>query len=159
MEADTCLNSRWRNTLGPINFLILDAISLMQDEIQVDTVCTSRWYALWARYTCGSSSARRNTGYTRTERDAVFPNAPVRSRWHGTCNLGATKKKNISLSFSSKNLQVPLISRSMTRDRYFKVRSNLKVVFDTDVPDDVKSSDRLWKVRPLLERVRKGSMS
>jgi len=46
----------------------------------------------------------------------------------------------------------------MTRDRYFKIRSSLKVVIDTDVSDDVKKDDSLWKVRPIIERVRAGSL-
>jgi len=29
----------------------------------------------------------------------------------------------------------------MTRDRYFKIRSSLKVVVDTDVSDDAKKQD------------------
>jgi hypothetical protein len=46
----------------------------------------------------------------------------------------------------------------MVRDRYFKLRSSLKVVVDNDVSDDARKSDRFWKVRPLVERVRQGCL-
>lgn len=57
-----------------------------------------------------------------------------------------------------KSLRVPIIADAMNRDRYFKIRNNLKVVVDLDVPDDQKKTDRLWKVRPLLEQVRQGCL-
>jgi len=56
-------------------------------------------------------------------------------------------------------LQIPLVCGTMTRDRYFKIRSSLKVVVDTDVSDDVKKDDSLWKVRPLLDRIRTGCLN
>ena len=43
-------------------------------------------------------------------------------------------------------LQIPLLCSTMTRDRYFKICSLLKVVVNTDVSDDVKKQDGLWKV-------------
>lgn len=58
----------------------------------------------------------------------------------------------------NKSLQVPAIATTMNRDRYFKIRNNLKVVVDLDVPDDQKKTDRLWKVRPLLDQVRQGCL-
>jgi len=45
-----------------------------------------------------------------------------------------------------RGLQIPLVCGTMTCDRYFKIRSSLKVVVDTDVSDDVKKQDGLWKV-------------
>ena len=56
-------------------------------------------------------------------------------------------------------LQIPLVCGTMTRDSYFKIRSSLKVVVDTDVSDDVKKDDSLWKVRPLLDRIRTGCLN
>ncbi|KAE8299065.1 hypothetical protein D5F01_LYC01451 [Larimichthys crocea] len=43
----------------------------------------------------------------------------------------------------------------MRRDRFFNLRSHLKVVIDDHVPEDRKS-DKFWKVRPFMNRVLKG---
>ncbi|XP_064473141.1 piggyBac transposable element-derived protein 2-like [Ornithodoros turicata] len=50
--------------------------------------------------------------------------------------------------------RVPVIADMMSRDRFFTLRSNLKVVNDLDVPDDVKKSDRLWKIKPVINSIR-----
>jgi len=42
-----------------------------------------------------------------------------------------------------KAFSLPLVAECMTRDRYFRIRSSLKVVVDTDVSDDTKKIDRL----------------
>jgi len=57
-----------------------------------------------------------------------------------------------------RSLQLPLVCEAMTRDRYFRIRSSLKVVVDVDVSDDAKKADRLWKVRPLVDRIRSGCL-
>lgn len=43
-----------------------------------------------------------------------------------------------------------------TRDRYFLLRNSLKFVFDNDISEDERKDDRLWKVRPLINRVLEG---
>ena len=60
--------------------------------------------------------------------------------------------------FWQRSLQLPLVCEAMTRDRYFRIRSSLKVVVDVDVSDDAKKADRLWKVRPLMDRIRSGCL-
>ncbi len=40
--------------------------------------------------------------------------------------------------------KVPVIADSMIRDRFYKIRSLLKVVNDLDVPQDEKKKDPLW---------------
>lgn len=54
--------------------------------------------------------------------------------------------------------RVPIIADNITRDRFFKLRSRLKVVDDNKVSAEIKSLDRFWKVRPLLDRVQRGCL-
>ena len=55
--------------------------------------------------------------------------------------------------------KVSSIASAMTRDRYFQIRSNLKVVIDADVPENERKADKLFKIRPLIDRIRKGCTS
>nr|CAI5835340.1 unnamed protein product [Callosobruchus analis] len=54
----------------------------------------------------------------------------------------------------AKTTKVSSIAGSMTRDRYFQIRCNLKVVIDADVPENERKVDKLFKIRPLIERRR-----
>ena len=56
------------------------------------------------------------------------------------------------------SLKIPAIADVMSRRRYFKIRSHLKVVYDADVSDDTRRQDKLWKVRPVLDRVRQACL-
>ena len=56
--------------------------------------------------------------------------------------------------FWQKSLRISAVADVISRTRYFQIRSNLKVVIDLDVPDEMKAVDRLWKVRPIMDRVR-----
>lgn len=58
--------------------------------------------------------------------------------------------------FWQKGLAIPVLTDSMTRDRFFKIRSSLKAVVDIDISDEEKKVDRLWKVRPVINSVRSG---
>lgn len=55
-----------------------------------------------------------------------------------------------------KNTRVPIIANSMTRDRFFQLRSRLKVVNDLLVTPKDKEDNRLWRIRPLTEKVLEG---
>ncbi|XP_050296322.1 piggyBac transposable element-derived protein 3-like [Anthonomus grandis grandis] len=60
--------------------------------------------------------------------------------------------------FWAKTTRVDSIAKHMTRDRFFSIRSHLKVVIDNDVLANDRQKDRLWKVRPITERVRQGCL-
>lgn len=53
------------------------------------------------------------------------------------------------------NFRVPLIATAMTRDRFFTLRNNLHLVNNFDITKEQRDSDRLWKVRPLIDRFRR----
>lgn len=90
---------------------------------------------------------------------------------HNGVNLNLTTlefKKFVGITFMMLCLQLPqikmyfskeygnmTIKNAMTRSRFFSIRNSLKVVYDDEVTTQNKT-DRLWKVRPLLERVRNG---
>ncbi|CAK1600726.1 unnamed protein product [Parnassius mnemosyne] len=52
--------------------------------------------------------------------------------------------------------RVPLVADCMPRNIYFLLRTALKIVFDRDVSQEHRNQDKLWKVRPLIERVLQG---
>ncbi|RVE52017.1 hypothetical protein evm_003295 [Chilo suppressalis] len=51
---------------------------------------------------------------------------------------------------------LPLITEAMTRDRFFLLRNSLKLVYDNDIATEMREIDKLWKVRPLLDKIIKG---
>ncbi|XP_049453042.1 piggyBac transposable element-derived protein 3 [Epinephelus fuscoguttatus] len=59
----------------------------------------------------------------------------------------------------SKALRFTAITDRFTRDRFFRLRRSLKVLIDDDVPEDLRESDKFWKVRPFLDRILQGCRS
>lgn len=55
----------------------------------------------------------------------------------------------------SKQYGIQIVKDAMTRDRFFNIRSSLKVVFDSDVSDQEKVN-KIWKVAPLFDAVLRG---
>ncbi|RXN11622.1 piggyBac transposable element-derived 3-like protein [Labeo rohita] len=49
----------------------------------------------------------------------------------------------------SKALKTTAITDKFTRARFFKLRGAIKVVIDHDVPEDLRMSDKFWKMIPL----------
>lgn len=58
----------------------------------------------------------------------------------------------------SKKWKVPLISSAMARPRFYAIRTNLKVVYDPEITAEMRQTDKLWKVRPILEWIRQGCL-
>lgn len=54
--------------------------------------------------------------------------------------------------------RVPVISDNMSRTRFFTLRTSLKVVFDETITENERKKDRLWKLRPLIDRIRNGCL-
>lgn len=59
--------------------------------------------------------------------------------------------------FWTKTTRVQSIAKSTRRDKYFSI-SLLKLVVDNDIPENVRTYDKFWKVRPILQRVRQGCL-
>ena len=45
--------------------------------------------------------------------------------------------------------------KCLDRNTFFKIRRNIKCVWDSDIDANSRSRDPLWKVRPIMEKVRK----
>ncbi|XP_067930776.1 piggyBac transposable element-derived protein 3-like [Watersipora subatra] len=67
--------------------------------------------------------------------------------------MGCINMKRLRMYWSKKT-RVPIIANSMSRTRFFKIRNNLKVVYNFSVNEHEKKADRLWKVRPFVEQIR-----
>lgn len=50
----------------------------------------------------------------------------------------------------------PIITEAMSRNRFIKIRHSLKLVYDLDITPRMRQNDKLWKVRPMLDRVLQG---
>ncbi|KAG5867433.1 hypothetical protein JTB14_010009, partial [Gonioctena quinquepunctata] len=57
----------------------------------------------------------------------------------------------------ARNTRVPIISDNISRSRYFQIRSRLKLVEDQKISKEERNLDKFWKIRPMLDTVRKGS--
>lgn len=55
-----------------------------------------------------------------------------------------------------KKYRVAPIADNMPRDRFFQLRNSLKFVYDDDVSREERTKDKLWKVRPLIDKIVKG---
>lgn len=49
-----------------------------------------------------------------------------------------------------------LVANAITRDRYFQLRNNIKVVDDQLITPSMKAVDRFWKIRPLVSTIEHG---
>ncbi|XP_037514183.1 piggyBac transposable element-derived protein 3 isoform X1 [Rhipicephalus sanguineus] len=54
----------------------------------------------------------------------------------------------------ARQTRVAAIADVITRDRFFLLRRNIKVVNDLHISDAEKKADRLWRLRPFIEMIR-----
>lgn len=90
---------------------------------------------------------------------------------HGRC-LNLTKDElyiYIGITFIMSSLNYPClrmywenrwrvakIADHMSRNRFTQLRNSIKIVYDDGIPQFEREKDKLWKVRPLIEQIRKG---
>ena len=58
------------------------------------------------------------------------------------------------LNVLAQKTRIEIMADAMSRDRYFLLRNNLKVVNESSVPQQSRTSDRLWKLRLLLDKIK-----
>lgn len=58
--------------------------------------------------------------------------------------------------FWRSDTRVPIVSDNLSRNRFFALRTRLKIVDDDSVSNEAKALDRFWKVRPMLDSIQKG---
>lgn len=69
--------------------------------------------------------------------------------------MGVMKIPQARMYWAKRTSVVPLICENMKRDRFFELRNYLHFV---DENSNVDKQDKLWKVRPLLDTVRKACL-
>ena len=75
-------------------------------------------------------------------------------KFFGICFYTSVFKYPWLRMYWSQKYRLPLVADPLTRGKFFDIRANLKIVDDNRVSEDQKRSDRLWKVRPLLDAIR-----
>lgn len=79
-------------------------------------------------------------------------------KFFGICMLMSCLQYPIIRMYWDRRWKVPAIANNMSRNRFFTIRTSLKVVVDGDISEDARKMDRLWKIRPLIEKVRLGCL-
>ncbi|XP_059377154.1 piggyBac transposable element-derived protein 3 [Carassius carassius] len=77
----------------------------------------------------------------------------------GACILMSCIRYPTIRMYWSRALKITAITDKFTCARFFKLRGAIKVVIDHDVPEDLRMSDKFWKVRPFLDRILQGCLS
>ncbi|KAF0299728.1 PiggyBac transposable element-derived protein 3 [Amphibalanus amphitrite] len=75
-------------------------------------------------------------------------------KFFGTCFYTSVIKFPWLRMYWSEKYRLPVVADQMSRNKFFNIRANLKVVDDNRVSEDHKQNDRLWKIRPLLDAIR-----
>ncbi|XP_055082645.1 piggyBac transposable element-derived protein 3 [Periophthalmus magnuspinnatus] len=102
---------------------------------------------------CSNATSLAKSGVPlNTSTDEIY-------HYFGACILMSCVPYPEIRMYWSKVLRFPAITEKFTRDRFFRLRSSLKVLIDDDVPEDLKTCDQFWKVRPFLNRILQGCKS
>lgn len=56
----------------------------------------------------------------------------------------------------SKRWLIPIAADNLSRNRFQQLRNSLKFVFDDNITPEEKAKDKLFKMRPLIDHVKKG---
>ncbi|XP_043217168.1 piggyBac transposable element-derived protein 3-like [Amphibalanus amphitrite] len=75
-------------------------------------------------------------------------------KFFGICFYTSVIKFPWLRMYWSEKYRLPVVADQMSRNKFFNIRANLKVVDDNRVSEDHKQNDRLWKIRPLLDAIR-----
>ena len=124
-----------------LEWKVMDYVKQYIDEKLLDTIST-----------CTNISSVARTGKNINTTSAEI------QRFFGMSVMMSCVGYHRIRMYWQKAFSLPLVAECMTRDRYFRIRSSLKVVVDTDISDDTKKNDRLWKLRPLIDRVHDGCL-
>lgn len=72
--------------------------------------------------------------------------------------MGCLGYPNIEMYWAT-DTRVKIVAESMPRNRFYKLRSSIRMVNESEVSEDDKKEDLLWRIRPLLCRVRRGCLT
>lgn len=57
--------------------------------------------------------------------------------------------------FWQRDSRVPIVSDNISRNRFYSLRTRLKIVDDNIISKEQKEADRFWKIRPMLDMIQK----
>ena len=110
----------------------------------------------WDRDFCGEISNSTNHNYVTTSGRNLNTRDVQIERFIGINIMMSTIGYTHIKMYWQGSTRIPSIADLMSRDRFFKIRANITVIVDADVSDDDRKADRLWKMRPVMDRVRQG---
>ncbi|KAJ8953425.1 hypothetical protein NQ318_023543, partial [Aromia moschata] len=129
-------------SLERINFTPSDYFSKYMDDNMFQTICDST-----------------NVKYMLLHEKPLNLTLTETKHFFGISILMSLLKYPRVRMYWAKTTRVYSIASVMTRDRYFKIRNHLKIVVDNDISEHLRKSDKLWKVRPLLKKIRETCLS
>ena len=97
-----------------------------------------------------------NVMYTANKDGRLGTTGAEIRKFVGIClMMGAIKMPRIRMYWADKT-RLAYIVKTMSRNRLFLLRKNLKVVNDNYITLQQRNDDKLWKLRPYLNRIREG---